>query len=120
MKNVHDGLIMYVLSTASFHLLFLLCLSSFALPLLHLCISFMHSISLFSSHIPYSLSPHPLPLPSTRLPSPPLPSPISPFLPLPLKQTPYLPQRNLHPSPLATTAELVERIKANLSVARNK
>ena len=28
-------------------------------------------------------------------------------------------QRNLHPSPLATTAELLERIKANMRVARD-
>lgn len=27
-------------------------------------------------------------------------------------------QRNLHPSPLATTAELLERIKANMRIAR--
>ncbi|KAF2650842.1 hypothetical protein K491DRAFT_770844 [Lophiostoma macrostomum CBS 122681] len=34
--------------------------------------------------------------------------------------TRWLNHRNLHPSPLATTAELVERIKANSSVSRNK
>jgi hypothetical protein len=28
-------------------------------------------------------------------------------------------KRNLHPSPLATTAELVERIKANLRIPRS-
>jgi hypothetical protein len=30
-----------------------------------------------------------------------------------------LSQRNLHPSPLATTAELLERINANMRVARD-
>jgi len=29
-------------------------------------------------------------------------------------------QRNLHPSPVATTAELLERIKANMRVARER
>ncbi|XPS79113.1 hypothetical protein M3J09_011100 [Ascochyta lentis] len=31
----------------------------------------------------------------------------------------WLNHRNLHPSPLATTAELLERIKANMRVARD-
>ncbi|KAH8731448.1 hypothetical protein GQ44DRAFT_698759 [Phaeosphaeriaceae sp. PMI808] len=32
----------------------------------------------------------------------------------------WLKNRNLHPSPLATTAELLERIKANMRVARER
>ncbi|EUC36806.1 hypothetical protein COCVIDRAFT_86518 [Bipolaris victoriae FI3] len=32
----------------------------------------------------------------------------------------WLQHRNLHPSPLATTAELLERIKANMRVSRER
>ncbi|KAF2255344.1 hypothetical protein BU26DRAFT_515065 [Trematosphaeria pertusa] len=31
----------------------------------------------------------------------------------------WLKKRNLHPSPLATTAELLERVKANMRTPRN-
>ncbi|KAF2178594.1 hypothetical protein K469DRAFT_718138 [Zopfia rhizophila CBS 207.26] len=33
--------------------------------------------------------------------------------------TRWLQNRNLHPSPLATTAELLERVKANMRIPRN-